>query len=523
VNMGNVKPEAPSWHIGWKSAVGLAALSVFMLTANWKAIAWLWASWTQLPEYSHGPLMPFIAAFLIWQRHDRIQQTEFTGSYWGIALIGISGITLLAGTVGAVYTLQQYSLLAIFIGVTLTWTGLKSFRHFVMPFVVLALMIPQPEFILAQLSAKLQLISSTIGVAMIRAVGISVFLEGNIIDLGTYKLQVVDACAGLRYLFPLMTIGLLVAYFFRAPMWQRVFLFFASIPVTILMNSFRIATVGLMVDRWGIEMAEGFIHDFQGWVVFMMSTLLMMGIAGLLHAASGATTPWSEVFGIDFPPKAKRAKNGRIRYLPRSLLVGMAAGILVCIVEIVVPERPAVIPKHPPMATFPLSLNQWHGSAQSLGEDVIASSAMDDYFLATYSADAGVPVSLYISYYDSQRDRRVVHSPAVCLPGSGWHFVDSSVAQPSGTEFRVNRIVIANGEHRALVYYWFDQRGRFVTNEWLVKWYLFHDALLSRKTYGAMVRVMTPMLADESPEHAQVRLDDFLRAARPDLLTFIPR
>jgi EpsI family protein len=84
-------------------------------------------------------------------------------------------------------------------------------------------------------------------------------------------------------------------------------------------------------------------------------------------------------------------------------------------------------------------------------------------------------------------------------------------------------VVIANGEHRALVYYWFDQRGRFVTNEWLVKWYLFRDALLTRKTYGAMVRVMTPLLPDETAEHAQIRLDGFLRAAQPDLLTFIPR
>ena len=127
-------------------------------------------------------------------------------------------------------------------------------------------MIPLPEFVLANLSTRLQLLSSQLGVAFIRLFDISVFVEGNVIDLGGYKLQVAEACSGLRYLFPLMTLGFLMACFYKGARWKRVVLFLSSIPITVLMNSIRIGIIGVTVERWGIRMAEGFLHDFRaGW------------------------------------------------------------------------------------------------------------------------------------------------------------------------------------------------------------------------------------------------------------------
>jgi len=519
--------DAPSptlWRTNTLVLTVFSALTLFVLFTNWKAIGWLWASWTELPEFSHGPVMPFIAAFLIWQRRNQIEQTPFEGSYLGVLTVVIGGIALIAGSAGAVYTLQQYAMLTLIFGLVLAYVGSLAMREFLMPFVVLALMIPQPEFILNQMSAKLQLLSSGIGVSLIRVAGISVFLEGNVIDLGNYRLQVVDACAGLRYLFPLMTLGLLVAYFFQASIWKRWLVFFASIPITILMNSVRIATVGLMVDRWGIGMAEGFIHDFQGWVVFMLSAVILLCIAACLHLLGGTGIPWRDVFGVDIPVVVRRPKEAyTTRGIPRSAWVAGAVLCVVCVGAITIPERQSVIPRHAPFASFPLKIGRWQGASQMLGEEVVAASALDDYFFGAYQSAKGELISLYVSYYDSQRDRRVVHSPAVCLPGSGWHIVASDVVQPKGTVFVVNRIVIANGDSKALVYYWFDQRGRFVTNEWMVKWYLFRDALLTRKTYGAMVRILTPLAPRETTEHAAIRLDAFAAAAQPDLLSIIPR
>lgn len=104
---------------------------------------------------------------------------------------------------------------------------------------------------------------------------IPVFLEGNIIDLGVYQLQVVEACSGLRYLFPLMSLGFIAAYFYQAAFWKRAIVFLMTIPITILMNSFRIGVIGVMVDNWGISMAEGFLHDFEGWIIFMACAAIL--------------------------------------------------------------------------------------------------------------------------------------------------------------------------------------------------------------------------------------------------------
>ena len=114
---------------------------------------------------------------------------------------------------------------------------------------------------------------------VIRAAGISVYLEGNVIDLGSYQLEVAEACSGLRYLFPLMTLSFIIAYTFGGAMWKRVIVFLSSIPLTVLMNSIRIGVIGITVDRWGTRMAEGVLHEFEGWVGFMISALLVVLIA----------------------------------------------------------------------------------------------------------------------------------------------------------------------------------------------------------------------------------------------------
>ena len=156
-----------------------------------------------------------------------------------------------------------------------------------------------PYFIDAVLSWRLQIISSELGVAFIRLFQIPVFLEGNVIDLGQYKLQVVEACSGLRYLYPLMSLGFLAAYFFQAPLWQRALVFLSTIPITILMNSLRIGVVGIMVDNFGPQDADGFLHMFEGWIIFLACAILLVGLMHLL-ARVGSGKGFFQAF---YPPK----------------------------------------------------------------------------------------------------------------------------------------------------------------------------------------------------------------------------
>ena len=129
---------------------------------------------------------------------------------------------------------------------------------------------------------------------------------GNIIDLGNYKLQVVEACSGLRYLYPLLSLGFLAAYLFQAPLWQRVVVFISAIPITIVMNSLRIAIVGVLVDRWGTEQAEGLLHFFEGWVIFIVCAAILAAEIWLFARLKG---PQKFFRGLSFSQGMRRSQR----------------------------------------------------------------------------------------------------------------------------------------------------------------------------------------------------------------------
>ena len=133
----------------------------------------------------------------------------------------------------------------------------------------LVFMLPLPKFLYWKLTTTLQFISSEIGVSLVRAAGVPVYLDGNVIDLGIYKLQVAEACSGLRYLFPIMSFSYVFAVLYRGPVWHKIVLLLAAAPLAVLMNSVRIGIIGILVDRYGIGQAEGFLHFFEGWVIFL--------------------------------------------------------------------------------------------------------------------------------------------------------------------------------------------------------------------------------------------------------------
>ena len=511
------------WRLGVRGYLlmlgGLGVLAV----ACQSALVWLWNTWNGVPEYSHGPVMPILAGFLLWQQREIFERQEFGGSIVGVLLLVAAGIALLLGTMGGAYTLQQYAFALGLAGLILSWTGPGSLRQLALPLALLFLMIPQPDFILNNLSTRLQLVSSALGVAVIRLGGISVYLEGNVIDLGSYKLQVVDACAGLRYLFPLMTLGLLIAHFFRAPLWKRALVFLASIPVTVVLNSLRIAMIGWMVERWGPAMAEGFLHDFQGWVVFMVSGALLLAFAALLNRVGPSKGRWSDVFGVDLPMATPPGVKLVVRPVPVMFWAALVTTAAIAVVQFTVPNRPQLVPEHPVLASFPLELDEWKGKREWLTPDVLQTLQLDDYFFGAYRGRDGGTVTLYVPYYATQRDRRVVHSPAACLPGNGWRIAESRVVIVPGTTISANRLLISNGEERALVYYWFDQRGRNLTSEWLVKWYLFQDAVVRRRSDGAMVRVMASLGPGESIGAVDARLQAFAARAGAALDGYLPK
>lgn len=515
----------------WALAV-FVALAALVYLSFARAIDFMVGQWN-MDEFSHGYLIPFISLFLIWRRRDALRRLEFEGSWAGYALV-VAGLGLdLAGRLSALYTIQHIALLVVIAGLALALAGPRALRILAAPLAVLIFMVPLPNVMLNTLSAELQLISSSFGVWLIRLGGVPVLLEGNIIDLGTYKLEVAQACSGLRYLLPLMTLAFLMACFFRVAFWKRALLFLSSIPLTLVMNSLRIAAIGFMVDQWGPAMAEGLVHQVQGWMMFMLSTVLLLLEVRFLARIGGQRRSWREVFGFEAPPPVERNAVPRTRRLPRPLVVAAATVLAFSGVALAAPSGHLQIPEREPFTTYPLQLGEWSGRRQAMDQVYLNALSLDDYLLADYvpasflKMRSAQPVNLYVAWYDTQRPGDSTHSPKACLPGGGWRIQDMREVTLPGVQvnhqaLRLNRVLIQYGDQRELVYYWFQQRGRILTSELMVKWYLLLDALREHRTDGALVRLVVPLGTDGSIADADRELRSFAAAALPHLVRYVP-
>jgi exosortase D (VPLPA-CTERM-specific) len=443
-------------------------------------------------------------------------------------VVACGGFIFLVDELAATYTLGMYACLITLMGLVLALTGGRAYRLLAVPLFILLFMVPLPRFLFQNLSNALQLWSSQIGVWFIRLLDISVYLEGNVIDLGGYKLQVAEACDGLRYLFPLMTLGFLIAYFYKGAFWKRAVLFLSSIPITVFMNSLRIGTIGVMVEHWGIGMAEGFLHEFQGWMVFMTSMALMIAEIALLHRVGRESGSWRQVFGIEFPAPTPAAAELRNRMLPAAFAGACAVLVGVVLINALLSRPEEITPARTPLAEFPLHVANWSGRRSSLDGVYLDILNLDDYVLTDYQdVRNGDVVDFYVAWYNSQRKGTVVHSPRACLPGGGWQMRDLREytldgVLINGKPLRVNRSVIELGNQRELVYYWFQQRGRVITGEFAVKWYLFWDSLTRHRTDGALVRLVIPLDAGATEVSADRELANFVARIAPDLSRYIP-
>lgn len=482
--------------------------------------------WSE-PEYSHGYLVPLISLYLVSIRLVILDKSGAQASWLGVGvtLVGLAGFLL--GQLSALYAIVHYSFVFTIWGLVFTQVGWRGVKALWPALIFLLFMVPLPRFIQWNLSSDLQLISSEIGTAILRGLGVPVFLEGNVIDLGIYKLQVVDACAGLRYLFPLMCFGLLCAVLFRGAAWKKLLLFISSVPIAVFMNSFRIAVTGVLVNRNGTSAAEGFMHYFEGWVVFTACLVLMFLLMWALAKLGG--NKLDDVFDVELPDRTSLPGLRILLGSSKPLMATCALLVLGGVVSFSLANRVEIRPARESLQLFPLSLADWRGTEQEIPALQLEELQATDTLLASYiSPAAEAPVDIYVAYYESQSTGVAVHSPRACLPGGGWRVEESEVVDipgilPTGAGLPVNRTLVSMGEQRLLVYYWFMQRGRNITNEYLVKWFIFWDSLTRQRTDGGLVRLVTPLGAASEVPAADARLQRFLKDAYPRLYYHIPQ
>ncbi|MDH3281230.1 MAG: VPLPA-CTERM-specific exosortase XrtD [Gammaproteobacteria bacterium] len=469
----------------------------------------LFERWSKQEEYSHGFIIPLVALYFIWQKRSYLETLPVSPSPWGIVAVAIGLTILLLGELTAIFILTQYAFVIVLFGLVLAFAGSRITRAVAVPLLLLLFAIPLPYFIDSDLSGELQLISSQFGVGVIRLFNIPVYLEGNVIDLGTYQLLVTEACSGLRYLYPLMSFGFICAYLWKADFWKKVIVFVSTVPITVVLNSFRIGAIGFLVENFGIAQAEGFLHDFEGWIIFMTCVVILLCEMAVLGRI-GTLSPVSTMFDKPFTSITDNTLVGD-KSIPRPFLISGALVLGAAVAIGVISERADAVPERRSFASFPLVMDEWRGRAEQIPENVLNKLQLTDYLLVDFTRADGGLVNLYVAYYENQRKGQSPHSPRVCIPGGGWQIasfertlLDAGIVGTQPLHF--NRVVIRRGEERQLVYYWFQQRGRLIANEYLAKWYLFRDAAFRNRTDGALVRLTTPVAKEHDLAVADARL-----------------
>ena len=483
-------------------------------------------------DFNYCYLMPLVVAYIIWEKKDEFARVPPCPSWAGLPVLLAGMLFFWTGELGGEY-------FSLYIGSWFTLTGIlwmllgwQKIRIIGFALFMIAGMFPLPNFFRSHLSLNLKLLSSDLGAKIMQLLGMTAYRTGNVIDLGFTKLQVVDACSGLRYFFPLIIMGLLIAYFSKSAMWKKAVLVLSTLPLVIISNGIRLAVTGILYKHFGPRAAEGFFHDFAGFFMFMISLMILIPEMWLLTRIfpepAAVKHKKNDVHEISdqacMIPTAQKEKTWWQLLQPAQFAV---AAFLLCITLLMSYgiEFREKMPIKKSFSTFPMQIDKWHGTKHIMEQKFIDTLDFSDYLLADYVNPKGETINFYVAYYESQRKGESIHSPTTCLTGGGWIFKDIKdvvIKIPGRAAFRVKRAVLEQPDARELAYYWFPMRGRILTSAYQMKIYNFIDAITMKRTDGALVRIMTPLGPDEISLDGDVRIQRFIKDTLPVLDQYLP-
>lgn len=521
----------------WEPLLIIAAFVFMYASVIWK-LGYDW--WTD-DNYSHGLLVPFVIAFIVWQRFDRLREAaDDSGGWLGWLSMGLAGLILLGGTLASVLFAQRLSLLLMLAGVVLCFFGTLVLRQLAVPFLLLALAIPIPQLLFNKIAFPLQLLASRVAEEGIRLLGIGATREGNVVDIpfsGTgeiLSLEVVEACSGIRSLMTLMTLALILGYFTRERRDRRyegvrglvidrdvqrtALLMALAVPVALITNAARVMVTGVIAYYYGHEGVEGVWHDLSGSIVFLTGLLILVALNYLLKQISGPDR--SEVSDVPFLDTIVSR---------RELSTGKSVAVFFVIVfcgafvnwfqyrgEVNVGRRP--------LREIPARLGNWEQRNEDIRFDPETEKVLraSDYVMRDYYGP-GKRLNLYVGYYASQRTGSTYHSPLSCLPGTGWEMTDPELLEietPGGRRLTVNRYIVGRGDHKEYLIYWYQGRGRAFASEYRDKFYTSLDSVMMRRSDGGMVRIMTPFGKDA--ERSLTAAIDLTKHVADNIGEFLP-
>ena len=270
---GIARPQGPD--VPW---VPMAWFFALIAICYFPMLQGLVSQWSNDDDMGHGFFVPIIAAYIAWQHRDELLAETLQPSMWGVPLLLCGAIQLTLGNLGAELFLQRTALIFTIVGAIWMVCGTRILKILTFPLCLLVFMVPIPAVIYNQITFPLQIFASTVAEVTLNLIGIPTLREGNVLDLASGPLSVVEACSGIRSLLSLTFLSLVYGYFFDQKQWVRPVLLVGVIPIAIIANAARVTITGI-ISEYDKEMAQGVFHSLEGWVIFMIAFAML----GVLH------------------------------------------------------------------------------------------------------------------------------------------------------------------------------------------------------------------------------------------------
>ena len=491
----------------------------------WEVWKGLYVQWMNNDDFSYGLLLPLIAFYLVWEKRKDLVTISPKHDLRGIMLMIVSIGLYIIGELGAELYVKRFGIIMLCISSVWWLYGLELLRRLLFPLMLLFLMLPLPGMIYRNVTFTLQILSSTISAEMLNALGYLTYREGNIIDMGFGQFQVVEACNGLRFIMPMLTVGFIFAFIKPKIWWKRLVLIGITIPLAMLTNVSRIMGTGILAKHFGAGIAKGFFHDFSGWVVFMITFSIFYLVAYILKRLPGECVS-GKVYADRTIPTVSDFKKRMIA----TMAVFVTCLFIPSMVNSLGNAEPVSLKR--PLDDFPLFFSGRKGLNERIEEEVWKQVGGQSYVMIEYQKKGEPPINFYTVYYDYHRKAGdFIHNPMRCLPGGGWNVVTDLRRSLEGDDLKgrmrslsFREYIIEKDGSKQLVYFWFQGRGRVATNEFLAKFFIVWDGIFKHRTDGALIRLVMPLvLSDEGQiEKARSILDPFAVKVYSELGNYLP-
>lgn len=496
----------------WINSLVLSGVFIFCFA---EVFTTLINKWYNNAVYSHGFLIPFISLYFIWMRRERLEQVRYSPNYpVGLAILFAGLLMNLTGHAGGVQLVQELSLIITIIGIIILILGIGFFKALLFPIFFLLFMLTFWGNITERLQMPFQIFTAAISAKLLHVIGISAYRESIYIELPNITLEVAKICSGVNYLVAVAAIGIPLSYITIKSWPRRIILVSGALIMAVLANGLRVSLIGALAYYNMAGDLHGPYHVLHAMFVSVFGYIVLFVGALVLSDKGKTTQDENEVKAAPYP-KPQLLQQGRMVTSP----IFLTAVILLIAGSYINFYHPAPVPLKSDLNRFPYKIGEWKGIDAGQDDRLVKTLVIDHELSRNYRATDGRNVRLYIGYYESQKQgKELINETSNKLHINA---SEIEIALSSNKTMKVNRLIKRQGNKNSTTIFWYDLNGRTVIDKYKAKIYTTWDALIKRRTNGAVIILSWDSDVTEDSK-AYKYPEDFLKNLIPVLHNHLP-